>query len=100
MGMLMLISVFAQAQGKVRIDDSSRKVVAQQSSKSSETTVIPWTYVDRDGKEYPIYMSESGSCFIYKTGKDGKLKKNYLGKETSQELCKKLNVEYRPRRKK
>lgn len=96
LGALMLISVFAQAQGKVRIDSDNNKVIAQSSSRSSETTVIPWTYVDKEGNEFPIYMTENGSCFVFKTSKKtGKEYKYYLGKETSKEICRKLGVTYK-----
>jgi len=96
LGLLMLVSIFAQAQANVKIDDNNRKVIAQSSSRSSQTTVIPWTYVDKQGNEFPIYMSENGSCFVFKTSKKtGKEYRYYLGKETSQEICRKLGVTYK-----
>lgn len=92
---LMLISIIAQAQtsAKVEFNDSEKKVSVVM--EKHEITAIPWTYVAKDGKEYPIYITENGSCFIIRTSKkSGKEYRQYLGVETSKELCRKLNIEY------
>ena len=54
-----------------------------------------FTWKDSKGKEYPIYISAKGSCFVIKTSsKTGKEYKNYLGPEISSQICKELNVKY------
>lgn len=55
----------------------------------------PFTYQTKDGKTYPIYISAKGSCYINRTSKAGKQYKQYLGKEISTEICKKLNRQYK-----
>ena len=54
-----------------------------------------FTWKDSKGKEYPVYISAKGSCFVIKTSsKTGKEYKNYLGPEISQQICKELNIKY------
>lgn len=63
---------------------------------STPPTKTPYTWKDKKGNSYPIYMSASGSCFIIKTSKNtGKDYKNYLGPEVSTDICKKMGKEYR-----
>ena len=62
----------------------------------AEPTKTKFKWVDSKGKEYPIYISSNGSCFVIKvSAKTGKEYKNYLGSEISQQICKELNVEYK-----
>lgn len=67
---------------------------------SSTPTSTSFTWTDSKGKSYPIYISNSGSCYIIKTSsKSGKEYKSYLGPEISQDICKKLNKEYKGKKK-
>lgn len=61
----------------------------------AEPVKTKFTWKDSKGKEYPVYISPKGSCFVIK-GKDknGKDKKTYLGPEISQQVCKELNIKY------
>ena len=57
-------------------------------------------YKDAKGISYPIYVSNSGSCYIIKvSNKSGKEYKHYLGPEISQDICKKLGREYKAKKK-
>lgn len=59
-----------------------------------------YTWQDSKGNKYPIYMSNSGSCYIIKTSKKtGKDYKSYLGPEISQDICAKLGKEYKGKKK-
>lgn len=52
-----------------------------------------YTYTDSKGNKYPIYITEKGKCFVYKTSqKTGKEYKYYLPKDISQQICKELNI--------
>lgn len=58
--------------------------------------VTGYNWVDSKGISYPIYMSNSGSCYIIKVSKKtGKEYKQYLKPEISQDICKKLGKEYK-----
>ena len=66
----------------------------------TEPVKTKFTWKDRKGKEYPVYISKTGSCFVIKvSAKTGKEYKNYLGPEISQQICKELGIEYKSKRK-
>lgn len=66
----------------------------------AEPIKTKFTWKDSKGKEYPVYMSSTGSCFVMRvSSKTGKEYKSYLGPEISQQICKELNVEYKGKRK-
>ena len=62
----------------------------------AEPVKTKFTWKDSKGKEYPVYISSNGSCFVIKiSAKTRKEYRNYLGPEISQQICKELNVEYK-----
>ena len=70
------------------------------SSKGEHSKTEPiktkFTWKDSKGREYPVYISSSGSCFVIRvSAKTGKEYRNYLGPEISQQICKELNIEYK-----
>lgn len=72
------------------------------SSVSNKTTNIEketgFIWEDSKGNQYPIYMSNTGSCYIKRiSSKTGKEYKQYLGKEISANICDQLGVKYTPR---
>lgn len=70
----------------------SEKIVKQSSER--ETGFI---WEDSKGIQYPIYIGPSGSCYIKKISKKtGNEYKQYLGTEISADICKQLDVEYKP----
>lgn len=72
--------------------------VVSSSRKSAEATKTKFTWKVGD-VEYPIYISNSGSCYIIKTSKKtGKEYKQYLPKEVCAEIAKELGIEYKPRK--
>lgn len=69
-------------------------------SNSSTPITTGFTWIDSKGISYPVFMSNSGSCFIIKYRKsDNKEYRDYLGKEISIEICKKLCKEYKGNKK-
>ena len=62
----------------------------------AEPVKTKFTWKDSKGKEYPVYISSNGSCFVIKvSAKTGKEYRNYLGPEISQQICKELNIKYK-----
>lgn len=63
---------------------------------SSESVNTGFTWVDNKGKSYPIFISDKGCCFVIKTSsKTNKDYRSYLGSKISQDICKRLNIEYK-----
>lgn len=61
---------------------------------TSQTDVqTPYTWKDKDGKTYPIYISKKGACYIKRISKKtGKEYKYYLPKETQEQIRKELGM--------
>lgn len=91
--MLMIIGMYdADAQ----VTREGNTFVAEQTSSSSSNTKTEYTYVDTDGKEYPVYISKNGRCFIYRVSKKtNKPYKKYLPEEVSRTICEELGREYK-----
>ena len=98
--MLLAISMCVAAQdvkpyirsGKV----FTQVVKAKSGGAKSEAKKTGFTWKDSKGKEYDIYMSKTGSCFVNRvSAKTGKEYRSYLGAELSREICKELKVEYK-----
>lgn len=66
----------------------------------STSQVTPYFWSDSKGNKYPIYISNSGSCYIIKkSNKTGKDYKQYMKPEISQNICSKLGKEYKVKKK-
>ena len=77
--------------GNTFIQTTSKITIAK-----SKVTKTKFTWQDSKGNTYPIYISESGSCFVYRISKKtGKEYKQYLGKEISMQICKELGLTYK-----
>lgn len=69
-----------QAQNVVR-----KGATFEQISNKNEATKTQYTYKDRNGVSYPIYISSKGKCFIIKKSKkSGKQYRQYLPEITRQ----------------
>lgn len=82
MSLMLAIPVFAQDYTK---KDETTFVAKQKSSKSTPT-LTKYTWVDSDGKTYPIYLSAKSCFIIRKSKKSGKEYRKYLPKEVFEEI--------------
>ena len=64
-------------------------------TKSQDEKTI-YTWKDSKGNEYPIYISSSGSCYVFKvSNKTGKEYKSYMKPDISRQICSELGREYK-----
>lgn len=97
--MLLTLSATTSAQGYTRSGNTFISSTGELKAKQ-EPTKTKFTWKDSKGKEYPIYISKNGSCFVIKvSAKTGKEYRNYLGTEISSQICKELNIEYKSKKK-
>ncbi len=62
---------------------------------SSQGTETPYTWSDRSGTKYNIFVCQNGRCYVNKTsGKTGKKYKYYLNEDISKDVAKKVGIEY------
>lgn len=61
---------------------------------TSQTDVqTPYTWKDKDGKTYPVYITKKGACYIKRVSKKtGKEYKYYLPKEIQEQIRKELGI--------
>ena len=87
-------SVYAQSVTRSGNTFTTTKVVKAK----AEPMKTKYTWRDSKGIEYPIYVGSTGSCFISKISKKtGKEYRQYLGAEVSQQVCRELGIEYKPK---
>ena len=96
--MLIIASVSASyAQNYTKQGNTYKTISGATTSKESKTDFI---WESSKGEKYPIYIGPTGSCYIKRTSsKTGKEYKQYLGEEVSKDVCKQLNIEYKPKNK-
>ena len=101
---LMIVSIAMLA--NAGNDDKSFKCENKTYSSTGRVTgsSIPvatgFTWKDSKGKKYPIYISESGSCYTIRvSNKTGKEYKSYMKPEISQDICNRLGKVYKSKKK-
>lgn len=63
------------------------EVKADTSAKAATATKTQYTYVDKDGKSYPVYRGAKGGLYILRVSKKtGNVYKYYLPKSVASQL--------------
>jgi hypothetical protein len=74
-------------------------VYSQKKDETPKEEKTGFTYQDKNGNQFDIYISKSGSCYIYRVSKKtSNPYKYYLGEEISKDICKQLNREYKAKK--
>ena len=88
--LLALFSININAEVK-RVNDTFR---VEQTTKESDTKT-KFTWEDKEGIKYPIYITKKGACYIIKISKKtNKVYKQYLPKEIQAQIKKELGYVY------
>lgn len=96
---MFVVAITAAAQTKYEKQGDTYHIVSfTGGSGKTEPTKTKFT-VEKNGTIYPVYVSSTGSCFILKvSSKTGKEYRQYLGPEISADICRQLNIEYKPKK--
>lgn len=87
--LLALFSITINAQ--VKREGDTFKV--EQTSKASDTKT-KYTWEDKEGNKYPIFITKKGTCYILKVSKKtNKEYKYYLPKETQAQIKSELGIQ-------
>ena len=93
--LLLVLAMGLAANAQTYTRNGNTFTSAKSVKAKAEPVKTKFTWKDSKGKEYPVYISSKGSCFVIKvSAKTGKEYKNYLGSEISQQICKELNIKY------
>ena len=94
--LLLVLAMGLAANAQTYTRNGNTFTSAKSVKAKAEPVKTKFTWKDSKGKEYPIYISAKGSCFVIKTSsKTGKEYKSYLGTEISEQICKELGVKYK-----
>ena len=86
---IALLSYTSYAQ--VAREGNTFKSITTQTTKS-EGQQTKYTWEDKKGNKYPIYITKNGAVYINrKSAKTGKNYKQYLSKEVKEQIQKELN---------
>ena len=86
---MALLSYTSYAQ--VAREGNTFKSITTQTTKS-EGQQTKYTWEDKKGNKYPIYITKNGAVYINrKSAKTGKDYKQYLSKEVKEQIQKELN---------
>jgi hypothetical protein len=96
--MLVMMFTFSitNAQSYTRKGDSFTQVSTKTSNDAIKTK---FTWTDSKGKSYPIFVTNTGRCYINKvSSKTGKEYKYYLKEDIAREVCKELGITYKEKK--
>ena len=99
--LLLVLAIGLAANAQTYIRSGNTFISSTGERVKAEPVKTKFTWKDSKGKEYPVYISGNGSCFVIKiSAKTGKEYRNYLGPEISQQICKELGIEYKGKKNK
>ena len=86
----LLLALFCiTISAEVKREGNTFKV--EQTTKESDTKT-QYTWVDKDGNVYPVFITKRGACYIFRTSKKtGKEYKQYLPKNIQETIKQELN---------
>lgn len=86
--LLALFCITVDAQ--VKREGDTFKV--EQTAKTSDTQT-KYTWEDKEGNKYPIYITKKGACYVLRTSKKtGKEYKYYLPKDVQETIKRELGI--------
>lgn len=101
---MMLVLGVNNSSAQYRYNEKTKTFTSDKPSRSAvkDTLVTEFLYEDAAGRKYPVIINRgTGSCYIWKrSGKSGKDYKQYMSKDISMEVCRRLKIEYKPATKK
>lgn len=88
--LIALFSIASYSQDIVK-EGKTFKVQTTQTTSEQQTE---YTWEDKKGVKYPIFISKKGACYIKRiSSKTGKEYKQYLPKETQETIRKELKID-------
>lgn len=88
--LIALFSIASYSQDVVK-EGKTFKVQTTQTTREQQTE---YTWEDKKGVKYPIFISKNGACYIKRiSSKTGKEYKQYLPKEIQETIKKELKID-------
>ena len=89
----LLFAVFCIV-SKAEVTRNGDTFKVEQSSRTSQGEKTKYTWEDKDGNKYPIFITKKGACYVLRTSKKtAKEYKYYLPKDVQATIKKELGIE-------
>lgn len=89
--LLIMLTLSMSSFAEVKREGNIFKV--EQTSKANDTKT-KYTWEDKEGNKYPIFVTKKGACYVVRTSKKtGKEYKYYLPKDIQETIKKELNIQ-------
>lgn len=90
--LLVALLIGATSYSEVVRDGDTFKV--EKTTSVNQDTKTKYTWEDKEGNKYPIYITKKGACYVIRVSKKtGKEYKYYLPKEVQEQIKKELNIQ-------
>ena len=90
--LLVALSMSVASYADVVRDGDTFKV--EKTTSVNQDTKTKYTWEDKEGKKYPIFITKRGACYVKKVSKKtGKEYKYYLPKDIQETIKKELNIQ-------
>lgn len=91
--LIILTVLIISAVGQINAEVVRNGNVFETVQTSQSDVQTPYTWKDKEGKTYPIYISKKGACYVKRVSKKtGKEYKYYLPKEIQKQVRKELGM--------
>lgn len=96
LGILSLVGIKLYAQSYKK--EGNNFIQQPRTGSKQQPKETPFTFVDNKGKQYVIYITSTGACFVLKTSRNtGKDYRYYLDTDICKEVSKAMSIEYKPK---
>lgn len=90
---LLALAIFSFTSLNAEIKREGDTFKVETSIKASDTQT-KYTWEDKEGNKYPIFITKKGACYVVRVSKKtGKEYKYYLPKDIQETIKKELNIE-------
>lgn len=100
--MMLIVSCNMSAQEIKREGMTFKSVTNSPKGSKADTLLTAFKWEDSKGLLYPIIVNkQSGRCWIWKkSGKTGRMYKQYMKEEVSRSVCREYSITYIPKQSK
>lgn len=89
----LLVTLIVSIAGYADVVREGNTFKVEKTASVNQDQKTPYTWQDKEGKTYPIFITKNGACYIIKVSKKtNKEYKQYLPKEIKEQIKKELNL--------
>lgn len=100
---MLLATGATMAQTSYKVEGNTYTAVFNKNGRDARSSAdsTAYTYADSKGEKRPIWIARTGSCFVIRiSSKTGNEYRQYLPREVSADICRRLGREYKPTQRK